>query len=187
MDLASAQALGGAARRDRMFVTGVEPPAPMSAKKLHSTQPDNLERAKTLLSECYNSALQHPKALQDASKAWNDAENKVAGLVDDLVNVFQDEIFPFNKFTRRKAALKGATLHLPGLIRAVISDWFVRLVFSVSLDFFFCFRNYKRFWSSLGGGGERKYNVVVAIDTSASMQVSLFTLLFTFHRFKIDC
>ena len=141
VSLGRAQEKGGVARRDRMYVTGLRPSL-SSAQKLHADIPSNFERALVDLDKIYQENIRQPlqvfqddakqdnakskswnDVLQDAAKTWNEAENNVAVLSEELVNVFQDEVFPLNKFTRRKAALKGSSLHLPGLVRAVISDW----------------------------------------------------------------
>jgi uncharacterized protein YegL len=69
-----------------------------------------------------------------------------------MVAVFEDDVLPINKYTRRRADLKGSQLHLPGLIKAVISDF-----------------NYKKFFSTRTSGGKRAYSVVFALDISLSM------------------
>jgi hypothetical protein len=40
-----------------------------------------------------------------------------------LVQTFEDAVFPINKYSRRKGDIRGGTLYLPGLIKAYCSNW----------------------------------------------------------------
>ena len=48
--------------------------------------------------------------MQDMEKNWIGDEYRFTGLIDDLSTVFGDVVFPLNKFTRRRAALRGSSL-----------------------------------------------------------------------------
>lgn len=88
----------------------------------------------------------------DAQRIWGEASIKVRSSTADLVSAFEDCVFPFNRFTRRKADFKGPQLHLQGLIKAVITDF-----------------NYKKFYSTRSAGGKREYAVCLLLDISQSM------------------
>eukprot|EP00899_Mesostigma_viride_P017508 jgi/Mesvir1/25759/Mv01936-RA.3 len=87
-----------------------------------------------------------------AQEQWAAAQCQVEAQVCDLVGVFEDAVFPFNKFTRRQANDHGV-LYMPGLIRAICSDW-----------------QYKKVFATKQRGGKREYAVAVAIDISVSME-----------------
>eukprot|EP00467_Chlorarachnion_reptans_P010801 CAMPEP_0114502740 /NCGR_PEP_ID=MMETSP0109-20121206/9264_1 /TAXON_ID=29199 /ORGANISM="Chlorarachnion reptans, Strain CCCM449" /LENGTH=7408 /DNA_ID=CAMNT_0001680699 /DNA_START=96 /DNA_END=22323 /DNA_ORIENTATION=+ len=93
---------------------------------------------------------------RSAEELWGNIEKELADTVDDLVNVFQDVVFPNNKYTRRQASLRGSSLYLPGLIKAVITNW-----------------QYKKYLSAMTGGGKRQYSICLALDTSMSMKGNL--------------
>jgi hypothetical protein len=127
-------------------------------KKLEeSKEVDSLKLALQALAKLYADLPKTSGAhdlLATADSQWKKAESKFATQITDLVNVFEDYMFPFNKFTRRKADLKGSSIYLPGLIKAVITDW-----------------TYKKYLSSQSGGGKRVYgvNVALVLDVSLSM------------------
>ena len=73
-----------------------------------SVQHDEMRRGDTAL-------------LSEAKMAWQDAERNAGMLVSDMAVCLED-VLACNKFTRRRAALKGSALHLPGLIKAVSTD-----------------------------------------------------------------
>ena len=58
-------------------------------------------------------------ALVAAASSWGEAVKELRPLVSACVDVFADVVFPFNKYTRRRADLRGSQLYLPGLIKAV--------------------------------------------------------------------
>ena len=66
--------------------------------------------------------------------------------------MLSDVVFPNNKYTRRRADYRGSQLYLPGLIKAVITDF-----------------SYKRFFSTRTAGGRREYSVAIVMDVSQSM------------------
>lgn len=90
--------------------------------------------------------------LNQAQDAWARAVAKVARNVSDLAEVLETVVMPFNKFTRKKADLKGASLHLPGLIKAVATDF-----------------SYKKIFAVKKAGGRRQYAVAIVVDVSMSM------------------
>ena len=61
-------------------------------------------------------------------------------------------MFSNNKFTRKRGDAKGSALYLPGLIKAVVSDF-----------------TYTKIFSTKTAGGCKSYNIVLAIDISYSM------------------
>ena len=93
-----------------------------------------------------------PEVLKDATRAWNVATQAASAVVTDLTDVFENAVFPCNKFTRRRADVNGSQLYLPGLIKAVCTDF-----------------NYKKFFCKKTGGGKREYSVCILVDTSSSM------------------
>eukprot|EP00735_Rhodelphis_limneticus_P003155 TRINITY_DN1444_c0_g1::TRINITY_DN1444_c0_g1_i2::g.27153::m.27153 TRINITY_DN1444_c0_g1::TRINITY_DN1444_c0_g1_i2::g.27153 ORF type:complete len:882 (+),score=100.96,sp/Q6B9X6/VWKA_DICDI/34.33/1e-12,VWA_2/PF13519.1/1.5e+04,VWA_2/PF13519.1/1.5e-06,VWA_2/PF13519.1/1.7e+03,VWA_2/PF13519.1/1.7e-08,VWA_2/PF13519.1/1.1e-21,VWA/PF00092.23/1.1e-05,VWA/PF00092.23/0.14,VWA/PF00092.23/2.8e-16,VWA_3/PF13768.1/0.029,VWA_3/PF13768.1/0.11,VWA_3/PF13768.1/0.0011,vWA-TerF-like/PF10138.4/4.4,vWA-TerF-like/PF10138.4/ len=107
------------------------------------------------VSQYYQTIPSKPNALgqiQKSEVAWISAETLLASQVNDLVQVLEDTVFPCNKFTRRKADFSGSSLYLPGLIKAVITDF-----------------NYKKYFSTKSAGGRRAYAVAIALDVSLSM------------------
>jgi midasin (ATPase involved in ribosome maturation) len=87
-----------------------------------------------------------------AQKVWYQASEKLSGETQSLISVFEDHVFPVNKWTKRKAHFRGSSLHLPGLIKAVITDF-----------------NYRKFYSVKAAGGKRIYGVSLVLDSSPSM------------------
>jgi hypothetical protein len=91
--------------------------------------------------------------LHEAQTKWAEASVALHGAIERMVSVFEESIFPINKFTRKKAHFRGSSLHLPGLIKAVMTDF-----------------NYKKFFSQKASGGKRMYSVCIALDVSLSMK-----------------
>lgn len=91
-------------------------------------------------------------ALVAAASSWGEAVKELRPLVSACVDVFADVVFPFNKYTRRRADLRGSQLYLPGLIKAVMSNF-----------------SYKRVFSTKSAGGRREYCVTLIMDVSPSM------------------
>ncbi|CAF4264901.1 unnamed protein product, partial [Rotaria magnacalcarata] len=54
----------------------------------------------------YYHSLKPTSTMQEIEKKWISYEYEFSGLVDDLSAVLGDVVFPFNKFTRRRAALR---------------------------------------------------------------------------------
>lgn len=88
----------------------------------------------------------------EADGIWTRSEQLSAAIIDDLVQVLEDCVLPFNKFTRRKGDIHGSSLYIPGLMKAIATDF-----------------TYMKFMSNLSAGGKRQYGVVIAIDLSLSM------------------
>lgn len=93
-----------------------------------------------------------------AEAAWDEAVRKKSADINELALVLEDCVFPNNKYTRRRADLKGSQLYLPGLIKAVVTDF-----------------NYKKFFSNKTAGGKREYSVWLLLDVSLSMSGHLET------------
>jgi uncharacterized protein YegL len=98
----------------------------------------------------------HPSTLEYVNRAdliWATAETQLSSEITRLAQVLEDCVFPFNKYTRRKGDLRGSTLYIPGLIKAIATDF-----------------TYKKYFGALSAGGKRRYSVVIAVDCSLSMQ-----------------
>ncbi|CAF4340196.1 unnamed protein product, partial [Didymodactylos carnosus] len=87
-----------------------------------------------------------------AEELWHTEETRLSNSIDDLMSVSSDVVFAFNKFTRRRAALRGSSLYLPGLIKAMTSEW-----------------SYKKIFSSELAGGKRDHALCLVLDISVSM------------------
>ncbi|CAF3997088.1 unnamed protein product [Rotaria magnacalcarata] len=79
-------------------------------------------------------------------------EARLLNSIDDLMSVFSDVVFPFNKFTRRRAALRGSSLYLSDLIKAMTSEWSYKKIFSLKL-----------------AGGKRDHALFLVLDITVSM------------------
>ena len=100
----------------------------------------------------YYHAVKPTPMIQEIEKKWISNEFEFAGLVDDLSVVLGDIVFPFNKFTRRRAALHGSSLYLPGVIKAITTEW-----------------SYKKIFSAKLAGSKRDHAVCLVLDVSTSM------------------
>lgn len=90
--------------------------------------------------------------MQEMEKNWVADEYRFSDVIDDLSTTFGDVVFPLNKFTRRRAALRGSSLYLPGLIKAMTTEW-----------------SYKKIFSAKLAGGKREHAVCLVLDVSTSM------------------
>jgi len=97
-------------------------------------------------------------AREKASVTWLAAERKVELSISDMVTVFEGNALLVNRFTRRKADVRGTSIHIGGLIKAESSGW-----------------TSPKFMSSLSTGGKRFYNIAIAIDLSMSIHGHLAT------------
>ncbi|CAF4364696.1 unnamed protein product, partial [Rotaria sp. Silwood2] len=118
---------------------------------------DYSSKALNKLREYYHT-LKVSAMMQDIEKNWISAEYRLSGAVEDVSTVLGDLVLPFNKFTRRRAALRGSSLYLPGLIKAMTSEW-----------------TYKKIFSSKLAGGKRDHAVCLVLDVSTSMLGTLST------------
>ncbi|CAF3120536.1 unnamed protein product [Rotaria sp. Silwood2] len=100
----------------------------------------------------YYQSLKTKLKILDAEKTWFDNEHRFSALIDDVSIVFDELVFPFNRFTRRRGALRGSSLYMPGVIKAITSDW-----------------NYKKIFGAKLAGGKRNHTVCIVIDVSTSM------------------
>eukprot|EP00743_Colponemidia_sp_Colp-15_P013099 GILK01015097.1.p1 GENE.GILK01015097.1~~GILK01015097.1.p1 ORF type:complete len:1309 (+),score=173.68 GILK01015097.1:591-3929(+) len=164
IDLSKAFKDGAGARPQLMYQTsGPNQPIPF-IEELHkrgvSSKVDDQRFDSNVLkavNKYYQDLLQTrafdvPEKIYEADKSWAAAELTLSRTVDELSAVFEDLVFPNNKYTRKRADFKGTSLYLPGLIKAVITDF-----------------NYKKYFSTRTAGGKRNYSVVLAVDTSLSM------------------
>jgi Mg-chelatase subunit ChlD len=92
-----------------------------------------------------------PAEIAIAFQRWGEAERSLGSHVTELAAVFEDVVFPHNKFARKRADLKGP-IYLPGLIKAMSTNF-----------------SYKKIFSSKTAGGRRQYAVAILVDVSASM------------------
>ena len=113
------------------------------------------QRLRALVAEVESSASL-TQQLQQAEESWRAAASSVDRQTQDLVAVFEECVFPNNRYTRKRGDYHGSSLHLPGLIKAVSTDF-----------------NYKKYFSSKTAGGRKEYSVCLAIDTSLSMHGQL--------------
>jgi len=117
-----------------------------------------VEEAQAALGE-YHASLSHGQlhaaALADVQQLWQQALAKpaVKAQVERLVQVLEGEVLPHNKHTRRRAAESGPSLHMPGLLRAVSSNYTELKIFARK-----------------AGGGKRQHQVALLLDVSESMQ-----------------
>jgi hypothetical protein len=127
-----------------------------STKKTEQKEDPSLKESLDVLETTYKTLTQKStfvEILTRAEQQWKKAEVRLSSQIEELSGVFEEYVFPHNKYTRRKADLKGSTIYLPGLIKAVITDW-----------------HYKKYLSSQTGGGKRHYSIALVVDTSLSMQ-----------------
>ena len=89
---------------------------------------------------------------EKAFQIWSIVEKKLSKQIDSYQEVFEENIFSNNKFTRKRGDTKGSALYLPGLIKAVVSDF-----------------TYTKIFSSKTAGGCKSYNIVIGLDISYSM------------------
>jgi hypothetical protein len=92
-------------------------------------------------------------AVAIADQKWHGALLKLQSEIADCVTVFEEYMMPVNRFTRRRADLSGSQLYLPGLIKAVSTNF-----------------TYKKIFSTRTAGGKREYAVAFALDVSMSMR-----------------
>jgi hypothetical protein len=97
----------------------------------------------------------HAAAVSDVQQLWQQGLSKpaVRAEVDRLVQVLESHMLPHNKHTRRRAAESGPSLHIPGLVKAVSSNF-----------------SYTKIYARKAGGGKRQYKVALLLDVSQSMQ-----------------
>lgn len=100
----------------------------------------------------YYHLLKITSTMQIMEKNWISDEYRLTEFIDDLSSVLGDLVFPLNKFTRRRAALRGSSLYLPGLIKAMTTEW-----------------NYKKIFSAKLAGGKRDHALCLVLDVSTSM------------------
>lgn len=131
------------------------PPPAQKAAPHPKQEKENLLEAYEKLESFYNGLTcdgSFKAKLSQAHHNWIEAEQKLLKEVEKLSSVFEDFVFPVNKFSKRKAHVRGSSLYLPGLIKAVITDF-----------------NYRKFFSVKAAGGKRVYSVCLVLDVSLSM------------------
>ena len=94
-----------------------------------------------------------PEALQEAAMDWAACCAKLAPTIDAMADALRDTLFCVNRYTRRCPHFEGGSLHVPGLIKAVASDW-----------------TYKKFFAVKAAGGRHHYSVALVLDVSTSMR-----------------
>ncbi len=143
-------------------------------------EPGDLTTLLTNLQDYYNQVEKDTELLtqiETCLKSWTTAESILNKEISDNEEVLEDIILPNNKFTRRKADSKGSSLYLPGLIKAIASDF-----------------TYTKIFSNKNTGGCRNYNIVFIVDLSYSMHgqiqestfLSLFCMIAALVRMSIE-
>ena len=94
-----------------------------------------------------------PKSLnlRDLSDKFDERIAVVRREVEGMRSTLEDYIMPINKYTRPRAAVRGSQLFLPGVIKAVASNF-----------------NYKRIYQHMAAGGKRLHSTVIVVDVSQS-------------------
>ena len=64
-----------------------------------------------------------PDVAAAAAAEWEEAARRLEPQVARMGEVLMGTVMPPNKANRRRAALRGASLHIGGLIKAVATDW----------------------------------------------------------------
>ncbi|CAF3213457.1 unnamed protein product [Rotaria socialis] len=100
----------------------------------------------------YYESLKISPSILDAEKTWLNDENRFSALIDVVSTVFGELIFRFNRFTRRREALRGSSLYMPGVIKALATDW-----------------NHKKIFGAKLAGGKRDHTICLIVDVSTSM------------------
>ena len=117
---------------------------------------DMLESAMQNVVDTHNFlSLDHGSSSAEEGE-WRSLLSNSHELVEDMSIVLDECVFPNNKFTRRRPELRGGSLYLPGLIRALITNF-----------------QYKKIFGARTAGGKSVYNVCLVLDISSSMQGTL--------------
>jgi len=143
-------------------------------------EPNDLTTLLTNLQDYYNQLEKDSELstqIETCLKSWTTAESILNKEISDYEEVLEDVILPNNKFTRRKADSKGSSLYLPGLIKAIASDF-----------------TYTKIFSNRNTGGCRNYSIVFIVDLSYSMHgqiqestfLSLFCMITALVRMNIE-
>eukprot|EP00475_Leptophrys_vorax_P039493 TRINITY_DN7141_c0_g1_i1.p1 TRINITY_DN7141_c0_g1~~TRINITY_DN7141_c0_g1_i1.p1 ORF type:complete len:476 (-),score=133.21 TRINITY_DN7141_c0_g1_i1:2214-3641(-) len=125
-----------------------------SSEQLSSAFSETISKLKTETEEKSRTVEsgEFKESLREALRVWTEAESSSQQQVTDLAMVLEETLFPYNKFSRKKASVKGSSLYLPGLIKAISTRW-----------------QYKKIMCVKNAGGKRSYNVCIALDVSLSM------------------
>eukprot|EP01059_Diplonema_ambulator_P013184 TRINITY_DN23706_c0_g1_i6.p1 TRINITY_DN23706_c0_g1~~TRINITY_DN23706_c0_g1_i6.p1 ORF type:complete len:3232 (+),score=913.77 TRINITY_DN23706_c0_g1_i6:398-9697(+) len=86
----------------------------------------------------------------EVDNTWKELTAGLASCVKDTVLGLEKLLTP-NVFTRAQASTNGSTLYIPGLIKAITTNF-----------------TYNKVFASKTAGGKRSYSVVLAFDTSLS-------------------
>lgn len=138
-------------------------------RKLKLILPDNsLSDMITKIKEYYEQLeKQHSVDIEKCNKSWLESELILNKDISDYEEVLQDVVLPNNRYTRKKGDSKGSSLYIPGLIKAVISDF-----------------SYNKIFASKTSGGCRNYSIYFCVDISYSlhgqMQEFIIQALFSF-------
>ncbi len=93
----------------------------------------------------------------EAAQAEGEGAAQELGLqVERMGEALQTAVLPPNKRSRTRSALRGASLHMGGLIKAVATDF-----------------THKAIFAQRRTGSKREYGVAVVLDTSLSMHGQL--------------
>ena len=89
--------------------------------------------------------------LRATEDTWLNASERFSAEIDHMVEAL-DGFLPQNRFTRKRADIKGPSIHLPGFIKHIATKG-----------------NEKKIFANKKGGGKSEYSVAVLLDISASM------------------
>ena len=144
-----------------LFKVGRREPSPPGAMTGIETLEEGLEGSMEDIMDALRETYQGLSGATDAlvlrERQWAILQSNIHDLVEELSPVFEECVFPINKFTRRRAELRGGSLYLPGLIRALVTQF-----------------QYKKIFGGRTAGGKSVYNVCLALDISSSMDGPLF-------------
>ena len=80
------------------------------------------EQLQTLIAQVETSK-EFADQVKKAEVSWQKAAGSLDRQTQDLVTVFEECVFPNNRYTRKRGDYHGSSLHLPGLVKAVSTDF----------------------------------------------------------------
>ena len=104
---------------------------------------------------------EYAESCKIAAKIFSHLKDELQSVILELSDILGEFLFPINKFTRKKPSYNGSTIHIPSLIRFIISNY-----------------QYKRFMLQKIAGGKREYACCIIIDVSSSLSGHPYTCNF---------
>ena len=90
--------------------------------------------------------------LRRAEALWTKAEDQFSAEISHMTEAME-RLLPQNRFTRKRADIKGSSIHLPGFIKHIVTRG-----------------NEKKIFARKKSGGKFEYAVTILMDISASMR-----------------